>query len=67
MKLPTFSKRAVLFTVVLLVAGVAVAGLSMRGEPKRKLHFGVSQTQRQLEPRELASWIIEGRRDFAVT
>lgn len=66
MKLPTFSKRAVLFTVVLLVAGVAVAGLSMRGEPKRKLHFGVSQTQRQLEPRELASWIIEGRRDFAV-
>ena len=65
MKLPG-SKRAVVFTAVLMVGGVAVADLSMRGEPKRKLHFGVSQTQRQLEPRELAAWIVEGRRDFAV-
>ncbi len=66
MKLPQVSKKAVVFSAVFLVAGVAVAGLSLRGEPKRRLHFGVSQTARQVQPRELASWIIEGKRDFAV-
>ncbi len=61
-----FGKRAALFAATFLVAGVAVAGLSLRGEPRRKLHFGVSQTARTVKPTELASWIIEGRRDFVV-
>jgi rhodanese-related sulfurtransferase len=61
-----FGKHAVTFAVVFLVAGAAVAGLSLRGEPQRRLHFGVSQTARTVKPTELASWIIEGRRDFAV-
>lgn len=61
-----FGKNAILFAVVCLVGGAAVAALSLKGEPKRRLHFGVSQTARQVQPRELAAWIIEGRRDFAV-
>ena len=61
-----FGKHAVLFAVVVLVASAAVAALSFRGEPKRKLRFGVSQRARTVTPAELASWIIEGRRDFAV-
>lgn len=61
-----FGKHAITFAVVFLVAGVAVAALSFRGEPKRRLRFGVSQQARTVTPNELASWIIEGRRDFAV-
>lgn len=63
---PLFGKSAYVFAAVVLVAGVAVAGLSLRGEPKRRLHFGVSQGARTVKPTELAAWIIEGRRDFAV-
>ena len=61
-----FGKNAILFAVVVLVASAAVAALSFRGEPKRRLRFGVSQRARTVTPQELASWIIEGRRDFAV-
>lgn len=61
-----FGKHGITFAVTMLVAGAAVAGLSFRGEPKRKLRFGVSQGARTVAPTELASWIIEGRRDFAV-
>lgn len=61
-----FGKHALTFTLVLLLAGAAVAGLSLRGEPQRRLHFGVSQKARTVKPTELAAWIIEGRRDFAV-
>lgn len=61
-----FGKHAILFAVVLLVASAAVAALSLRGEPKRKLRFGVSQGARTVTATELASWIIEGRRDFAI-
>lgn len=61
-----FGRNAIVFAVVVLVGGAAVAALSFKGEPKRRLHFGVSQTERTVKPRELASWIIEGRRDFAV-
>lgn len=63
---PLFGKSAYLFAGVVLLAGGAVAALSARGEPTRRLHFGVSQTARTVKPAELASWIIEGRRDFAV-
>lgn len=61
-----FGRNAYVFAAVLLVAGAAVAALSLRGEPKRKLHFGVSQSAQTVTPGELARWIIEGRRDFAV-
>ncbi|MDP1825656.1 MAG: rhodanese-like domain-containing protein [Archangium sp.] len=61
-----FGKHGITFAVVLLVAGAAVAALSFRGEPKRKLHKGVSQKTSMVRPAELASWIIEGRRDFAI-
>lgn len=61
-----FGRNAYLFAATLLVAGVAVAALSFRGPPKRKLRWAVSQTERVLKPAELAAWIVEGRRDFAV-
>lgn len=61
-----FGKHALTFAVALLAAGAAVAGLSLRGEPQRRLHYGVSQATRPVKPAELAAWIIEGRRDFAV-
>lgn len=66
MKAPLFGKGAYVFAAVVSIAGVAVAGLSLGGEPKRRLHFGVSQGERTVRPAELAAWIIEGRRDFAV-
>lgn len=67
MKLPMrFGKQGLLFAAVLLVTGGAVAALSLRGEPKRRLHFGVSQSARTVTPAQLASWMIEGRRDFTV-
>jgi rhodanese-related sulfurtransferase len=55
-----------LFAAVALTGGIAVAGLSLRGEPTRKLTAGVSQRARTVKATELASWIVEGRRDFAV-
>jgi len=62
-----FNQNAIVFAVALLVASVAVAALSIRGEPKRRLHEGVAQNNVQtVTPDELASWIIEGRRDFVV-
>ena len=61
-----FGKNAIRFAVVLLVMSGVVAAMSFRGEPKRKLRFGVSQRSRTVTPNELAAWIIEGRRDFAV-
>ena len=61
-----FGRGAVLFAVLMLAGGVAVAGLSLRGDPVRKLRYGVSQNARTVSSAELASWIIEGRRDFVV-
>ncbi len=62
-----FGKRGMAFAVALLTAGGAVAALSLRGEPKRRVRFDVSETRHDaVLPSELAQWIIEGRRDFAV-
>jgi len=61
-----FGRNGILFAVVLLVTGASVAALGFKGEPKRKLRFGISQGARTVTPHELASWIIEGRRDFAI-
>ncbi|MBE7486117.1 MAG: hypothetical protein HS104_39870 [Polyangiaceae bacterium] len=61
-----WSKRAIAFSAVLLISGAAVAGLSARGEPKRRLHYEVTKSAQVVTAPELAKWIIEGRRDFAV-
>jgi rhodanese-related sulfurtransferase len=61
-----FGPGTLVFAGVLATAGVAVAALSLRGEPRRQLRFGVSQSARSVTPAELASWVLEGRRDFAV-
>lgn len=61
-----WSKRAIAFSAVLLLSGAAVAGLSTRGEPKRRLTYDVTSDARSVTARELSQWIIEGRRDFAV-
>lgn len=55
-----------IFAAVALISGAAVAGLSARGEPKRRLHYAVTQTKNVVTVQELSRWIIEGRRDFAV-
>ena len=61
-----WKKRAMAFAGVLLLSGVAVAGLATRGEPKRRLQYDVTRTSQVIRAPELARWIIEGRRDFAV-
>jgi rhodanese-related sulfurtransferase len=60
------SKRIV-FGMVFLVSGITVAALSGKGPPPRRLQYGVEAgAHRSVAPAELARWIIEGRRDFAV-
>ncbi len=51
----------------LLLLGGALAAASLRGEPRRKLHFDVEDGRSlKVAPAALATWIVEGRRDFAV-
>jgi rhodanese-related sulfurtransferase len=57
----------VAFAGLLLAGGVAVAALSVRGGPERQVKLELQQaTLPRVTPAELASWIIEGRRDFVV-
>lgn len=64
---PLFSRNAWLFAAVCLVGGGAVAGMSLRGEPVKKVKFEVTgQHRATLKPMELALWGIEGRRDYVV-
>lgn len=61
------SRQVVAFVAVLTVSGSAVAALSLRGEPVRRVKWDVEQGRaRHVAPRELAEWIIQGRRDFTV-
>lgn len=62
-----FDRRGLIFGGVILALGVAVAAASVRGEPQRRLKFAVKGGEvGQVSPRELADWLVEGRRDFAV-
>ncbi len=55
------------FVGLLLAGGVAVAALSIRGAPPRKVKIQVAQRRLiQVAPAELAQWIIAGRRDFVI-
>ena len=60
-------KRLLAAAAVVLLLGGALAAASLRGEPRRKLRYDV-EGGRSLEvsPAALATWIVEGRRDFAV-
>jgi len=52
---------------VVLLLGGALAAASLRGEPKRRLRYDVEGGRSlKVSPAALATWIIEGRRDFAV-
>ena len=45
----------------------AIAAVSLRGEPQRRLNFTVEgDRSREVSPQALAGWMIEGRRDFTV-
>lgn len=62
-----FDRRAYVFGGALLALGLAVAAASVRGEPQRRLKFAVEGGDAgRVTPKELADWIVEGRRDFAV-
>jgi rhodanese-related sulfurtransferase len=57
----------VVFVGVLLGLGLAIAIGSVRGDPPRRLTATLATSARNaVSPSELAGWIIEGRRDFAV-
>ncbi|MEW5743307.1 MAG: rhodanese-like domain-containing protein [Myxococcota bacterium] len=61
------TRNRILFAVVVLAAGLAVAALSAKGPPPRKLTHAVdAKSHGQVKPTQLASWLIEGRRDFTV-
>ena len=58
------SIRSVTFVAVMACSGVAVAGLSWHGVD-RKTRYPLSGLRyRAVAAQDLASWIIEGRRDF---
>jgi rhodanese-related sulfurtransferase len=61
------SRGLLVFFGVLLGLAVVVAGLSLRGEPDFRKRFPVALgADRLVAPAELAAWLVEGRRDFAV-
>jgi rhodanese-related sulfurtransferase len=61
------SRGAIAFAAVLLAGGAAVAALSLRGAPPRQVKVALLQeTLPRVTPAELATWIVEGRRDFVV-
>jgi hypothetical protein len=52
---------------VALLLGGALAAASLRGEPRRRLRYDVDDERSlKVAPAALATWIVEGRRDFAV-
>jgi rhodanese-related sulfurtransferase len=60
-------KRYLVAGGVALLLGVSIAIASIRGEPQQRLALKVEpEASRLVEPRELADWIVTGRRDFAV-
>jgi hypothetical protein len=60
-------RTPVLFFVGLLVVGAAVGGLSLRAAPERRALRQLDlRTRPQVRAVELATWIVEGRRDFVV-
>jgi rhodanese-related sulfurtransferase len=62
-----FNRSVLAFAAAFLVAGSAVAALWWRGPPPRRVKFTVSApASARVSATDLASWIIEGRRDFAV-
>ena len=61
------NKRYIAAGSVALLLGLTIAIASIRGEPQRRLTLKVEpEASRLVEPREVAEWIITGRRDFAV-
>ena len=60
-------KPAIASAAALLCAALAVALVSLRGEPKRQVRVEVSEDSgATVAPGDLALWIVEGRRDFTV-
>lgn len=61
-----FPPGTVAFAAVLLVAGAAVAGISLtRGEPQWQVKYEVAGRP-TVSPTEVARWGLEGRRDYVV-
>ncbi len=61
------TRNRIVFAVVFALAGAGVAALSFKGDPPRELNAAFhADSAKQVSPAELASWIIEGRRDFTV-
>ena len=61
------NKRYIAAGSVALLLGLTIAIASIRGEPQQRLTLKVErEASREVEPRELADWIVTGRRDFAV-
>ena len=61
------TRNRIIFGAVMTLLGVAVLLGSVRGDPPRRLKATFqSSASREVSPSELASWIIEGRRDFTV-
>jgi len=61
------NKRTFIAGGVALLLGATIAVASIRGEPQRRLTLTVEpEASHLVEPREVAEWIITGRRDFAV-
>jgi rhodanese-related sulfurtransferase len=59
--------RQMQFFAALGLVGAGIAAASLRGEPQRRVTFPLASSAAQVvSPAELATWIIEGRRDFTV-
>lgn len=60
------SRPVVAFFAVTLVAGTAVAALSLKPVAKQVKFDLDAKAHRRVQPAELADWIVTGKRDFAV-
>jgi rhodanese-related sulfurtransferase len=62
-----FSRNRLLFAGVFLALGAAILVASLRGEPQHRLSFAFDSTNNRLvQPAQVATWVIEGRRDFSI-
>jgi rhodanese-related sulfurtransferase len=61
-----FTTGRALSGAALFAAAITVAALSARSHPSHPRLYDVAGVHRSVTPDEVATWIIEGRRDFTV-
>ena len=61
-----FERSFIGFGAVMLSIGMVILLVSLGGEPEVELSFDMTNEANRVSSEQLAGWIIEGRRDFAI-